>query len=116
MKAAQLLAEHDELWALACYHFHQAAEKSLKGFLIHTGQKVPRVHDLQELVGRCAEQDPGFSAYEDNAVYLNPFYIEARYPMLSPLKLSEKRVKEAGLAARRIVSFVIERLYSDKGR
>lgn len=110
MKAGRLLSSDEELWELACYHFHQVAEKSLKGFLASLDIRVPRTHDLEELVGRCAEQDVDFLTLQDAALYLEPFYIEPRYPVLSPLELSIERLKAAEEAARRINSLVADKV------
>ncbi|MBI4289319.1 MAG: HEPN domain-containing protein [Chloroflexi bacterium] len=110
MKAAILLSEDEEMWELACYHFHQAAEKALKGFLTALGERVPRTHDLGDLARRCAEHDADFASLGDDALLLNPFYIEARYPVLNALDLTSDRVTKAGEAAQRILARVQSKL------
>ena len=59
---------------------------------------------------RCSEHDPDFLAIQDDALYLNPFYIEARYPMLGPLEISIDRLRAAEYAAQRINSLVEKKM------
>lgn len=110
MKAAGTLSEDEELWELACYHFQQAAEKFLKGFLATIGGRVPYTHDLEELAIRCSEHDRDFLTIQDDSLYLNPFYIEARYPTGGPLDISIDRLRAAEDAAQRINSLVEKKI------
>lgn len=79
-RAAKKLASDEQLWELACFHCHQAAEKSLKAFLVFNKGKLPRIHDLETLAAMCAEIDKDFGRFADDAIFLNPFYIISRYP------------------------------------
>ena len=42
---------------IICYHCEQAAEKLLKGALIHAGIEPPKTHDLIQLCKLCSEMD-----------------------------------------------------------
>lgn len=47
--ALACLAASPPLAAVAAFHCQQAAEKLLKGFLVHTGATFRKTHDLREL-------------------------------------------------------------------
>lgn len=110
MRAAQRLQGDESLFEATCFHYHQAAEKYLKAFLDSLNARVPRTHDLETLLGLCAESHPEFSRLADEALYLNPFYIAARYPVPGPLPASEERLKKAEAAATKIAETVKEAL------
>jgi HEPN domain-containing protein len=63
----------------ACFHCQQAAEKSLKAWLIATGVRFPFVHDLRRLLNLCASAEPSFQQLEPFALSLNPFAVDTRY-------------------------------------
>ncbi len=78
--AVARLAAGEEIWNQVCFHAQQAAEKALKGFLEATGERVPKLHALAELVTLCGRQDDRFEALRDICVLLDRFYIPTRYP------------------------------------
>ena len=63
----------------ACFHAQQAAEKSLKAFLIYRGFVLERSHSVDELAQRCAAQDSDFVAIADDAHTVTGFYLDTRY-------------------------------------
>ena len=48
-KSARILVREGAAPDIAAYHFHQAAEKYLKGLIAAKGGEIPRVHDLERL-------------------------------------------------------------------
>ena len=68
------------LIAGALYHCQQAAEKSLKAFLIFRGTRYPLTHDLGELLAVCSTLDSSLEAEILPAVKLTEFAILFRYP------------------------------------
>jgi len=92
-----------------CFHAEQAAEKYLKGFLAHHGLHVRKIHDLEVLVEDCKKINPSFEAIQDNARFLNQFYIESRYPD-DYIEFSSKDAKEAYVAAKNIKELVLEKI------
>lgn len=92
-----------------CFHAEQAAEKYLKGFLAHHDLHVRKIHDLEILVEDCKKIDSSFEAVQDNARFLNQFYIESRYPD-DYMEFSEEDAEEAYAAAKSIKEFVLEKL------
>ena len=45
---------------IVCYHCQQSAEKILKAFLIYSGSKPAKVHDLELLRNECEILDKSF--------------------------------------------------------
>lgn len=64
---------------VACFHCQQAAEKSLKAFLIFHQVQFPFTHDLSKLVPLCATIDKEFQNLIADAASLNPYAVEMRY-------------------------------------
>jgi HEPN domain-containing protein len=63
-----------------CLHDQQMAEKYLKGYLAFQKHMPIKTHNLEELILECAKYDDSFIELKKDAVKLNDFYIEARYP------------------------------------
>jgi HEPN domain-containing protein len=73
-----------------CFDAQQAAEKALKGLLIHLCCAFPYVHDLAELIARL--DSAGVDVPEDvkDAVGLTEFAVASRYPgMMEPVTWTE---------------------------
>ena len=66
----------EELW----FDAQQAAEKALKGLLIHLRHPFPHVHDLADLMARL--QEAGINLPEDikDAAGLTEYAVARRYP------------------------------------
>lgn len=85
-------AEHDLLniennlaavrtpWDTVCYHAQQAAEKTLKAFLVYHGQVPPRTHDLVALLTRCVDINAALTDLEKDCRNLTFYAVSARYP------------------------------------
>lgn len=54
-EAAEILLTQAGPLAMVAFHIQQAIEKYLKGFLIHTGWRLRRVHDLEVLIQQALE-------------------------------------------------------------
>lgn len=81
------LALGERLWNQACFHSHQAAEKSLKAVVAGRGDNIPRTHrltDLMSLLGENLREE-----IEDGLRSLEGFYIPTRYPDAVPGTLPE---------------------------
>lgn len=64
----------------ALYHCQQAAEKSLKAFLVWREVRYPLTHNLGELLSLCAPLDGSLEADVLPAVKLTEFATLFRYP------------------------------------
>jgi len=114
-------AEHDLLsirnnlaadqvpWDVVCFHAQQAAEKLLKGFLVHGGRSARKTHDLVGLLGECVELDAALAALEADCKLLTVYAIEPRYPEML-YEPNETEARSAYEAARRVRAAILERL------
>jgi HEPN domain-containing protein len=62
-----------------CFHFQQAVEKMLKGWLVWRRQDFPRTHNLAALVELAERLDPQFSELRKVAP-LTAYAVDSRYP------------------------------------
>lgn len=79
--ASKHLEDEDKFFALICFHFHQAAEKYLKSYIVASNLTFRKIHNLKELLQICKAKDSSFSEIEEESTFLNQFYIETRYPV-----------------------------------
>jgi HEPN domain-containing protein len=77
--AAELCLSAKKALDAACFHCQQAAEKSLKAWLVAHGTAFPFVHDIGRLITACATVNPAFEAIREQAIRLTPFAVEMRY-------------------------------------
>ncbi len=87
-----------------CFDAQQAAEKALKGLLIHLRHPFPHVHDLADLMARL--QEAGVDLPEDikDAAGLTEYAVASRYPgMMEPVTWTE--YEQAVSLAVRVVSW-----------
>ena len=84
---------------IVCYHCQQSAEKILKAFLIYSGVKPEKTHDLEFLRNKCGKIDKSFDEIAEKCARLNDYSSQTRYPMeieitdgdtISALKDSQK--------------------------
>lgn len=110
LTTARLVYEVVGPYSSVCFHSQQAVEKALKGFLLAHGVRYRPVHELPLLLSMCAEIEPDFVGWMDEAELLAPYYVEARYPA-EPLVTYPRQVAEKALrAAERLYQFVREKL------
>ena len=83
LAAAKHLREtmHPVPLEIICYHCQQSAEKILKAFLIYSGSKPAKVHDLELLRNECEKLDKSFIEIAEECVRLNDYSSQPRYPM-----------------------------------
>ena len=103
------LEEGLDFYTQICFHFHQAAEKFLKAYIIAKGLNFKKIHDLTKLRQTCAEKDREFNKLSEEAKILNPFYIGARYPDFL-ITTDKPRAEKAFKAVEKIKSFVESKL------
>ena len=107
-------AEHDltaspPLLSDDVYHCKQAAEKSLKGFLMW--HKVPfrKTHSLEEIGEQCLDQDSTLRGFIDRSVPLTEYAWKFRYPGEAEEPPREE-AEEALAIAREVYIAVLVRL------
>lgn len=96
-EAAQWFAKADEdIWVAemalgrepplidpAAFHCQQAAEKIIKGLLVATAIKVPRIHDLEALAALAAPVYPDLVPMLEDIAPASAWIARTRYPGLT---------------------------------
>ncbi|MCX8095751.1 MAG: HEPN domain-containing protein [Caldisericia bacterium] len=101
---------------LALFHFQQAVEKAIKGYLYLKTESIHYffTHSIDELLNIAIEFDKDFLNYKD-AKKLDRYYIPTRYPNGLPGGIPSRffddpeEALEASIIAKRIIDFVRER-------
>jgi len=94
--------EDSTFYAQICFHFHQAAEKYLKAFVIAGDLEFKKIHDLPVILKSCLNKEPGLESLGKDCHFLNRFYIDARYPVHWPTDYSKDEALRARDAAKQI--------------
>ena len=109
---AESVLEDSPFHAQICFHFHQAAEKYLKAFIVALDLEFQKIHDLPVLLKTCMVKAPDLKRLMDGCKVLNRYYIDARYPVHWPSKYDKDEVLKAESAAESIRDAIIEWLSS----
>ena len=99
---AASVIEESEFYAQICFHFHQAAEKYLKSYIIARDLEFKKIHDLPVLLNLCSTKEPSLQALLDDCKILNRFYIDTRYPVHWPSNYTKREALKAKTAAEHI--------------
>ena len=102
--------EQSSFFAQICFHFQQSAEKYLKAYIIAHQLTFRKVHDLPMLLNIIVEKDKTFEQVRDECEFLATFYVETRYPVSWPTQFSQDETEKCFDSAKRIKSFVREKL------
>lgn len=93
--AKALLEMGERFYSLSTFHAQQAAEKALKAYLVFQSIRVPKTHDIGDLVALIELRDKGFSELLKPCLELTDYAVAYRYPDAQKQPLSEKAVTEA---------------------
>jgi HEPN domain-containing protein len=107
-KSAKVVLEEGGYYGTTCFLAQQMAEKYLKAFLVYSGWKLEKMHDLIKLLNECKKISPDFDDLKEKCILLNDYYIETRYPLDAPVDYSKKEAREALAAAESIGRFVVK--------
>ena len=99
-------------WAIVAFHAQQAAEKTLKAFVVYHGRLPRRTHDLGELLNACLEHDAALVELRDACDRLSYFAVDARYPDLTR-EIAEDLARAAVEHCDRICTVVRAKLPGD---
>lgn len=102
--AAEVLANNATALEGVCFHCQQAAEKSLKGWLIAHDVRAPKTHMLKDLIKLCAQKQSRFEELLSDANALTPYATKLRYA--ADFWPSMDQARTALEQARRIYDFV----------
>ncbi len=80
-----------------CFHCQQSAEKYLKARREEAGVRIPKTHDLEDLLNLATPFEPLWTALAPPLRRLTPFGVKIRYPgneaTDSQVKMSTQDVK-----------------------
>jgi HEPN domain-containing protein len=65
---------------LTCFHCQQCAEKYIKALLQEAGLKIPRIHELEDLLVLLVPGDSTLNVLQKSAAFLSGFAVDNRYP------------------------------------
>lgn len=105
-KFASSSLELENYFAQICFHFQQSAEKYLKAFIIANGLEFRPVHNLLELLEICRVKEPNIKQIEEACRYLNPFYIDTRYPVHWPTNYDKETAIQANDSIKQIRKWI----------
>jgi HEPN domain-containing protein len=103
---ANISLKETKYYAQICFHFHQAAEKYLKAFVIANHLNFRPVHNFIELLNICQDKNPKIEELKEACQYLNPFYIDTRYPVHWPTQYDRKTAVNAMKSAKKIRDWI----------
>ena len=107
--AERLAKEPEPFFDTAIYHYQQAAEKVLKGFLVFNNKRFEKTHDLNVLIQLAMTINEKFSSLLDAGDILTPYATTFRYPG-EDAEPTKEEFDEATLSANKIYNFVLETL------
>ncbi|TVQ30347.1 MAG: HEPN domain-containing protein [Phycisphaeraceae bacterium] len=96
---------------VVCFLSQQAAEKSLKAFLLCRGQEIPHTHNVAVLLELCS-RSATWTEQLSEASSLTPYAVATRYPGASE-RLSDTEVHEAVRLAQLVIDRVSEALMNE---
>jgi HEPN domain-containing protein len=99
---ANSLIDESPFFAQICFHYHQAAEKFLKAFIVAMNLEFKKIHDLIVLLQLCIEEESSLEALMEDCRFLNAFYIETRYPVHWPTRHNREEAEKARTSAEHI--------------
>jgi HEPN domain-containing protein len=104
--ARVLAASNPPLLDTAIYHCQQAAEKSVKGYLVYCDQEFERVHDIEVLMRLAMSGVETFVDWIDVGIELTPYARVYRYPGFAT-EPSREQFDRAVTAAEGLYGFVL---------
>lgn len=76
---------------ISCFHAQQAAEKTLKAYLVWHEIEFPKTHVLEDLLDLVIPKEPFLKDWKDTLKDITPYAVETRYPEFSQPSLREAK-------------------------
>jgi HEPN domain-containing protein len=108
--SAELLLKNNAYPAIICFHAHQVVEKYLKGYLAYHDFEPQKTHQLDMLILKVSKIEEDLKDYKEEAMSLNNYYIETRYPADLNEGISMKEAKTALEIADKIRKLVFSKI------
>ena len=96
------LEEGNNFYAQICFHFHQAAEKYLKSFIVAYVLEFEKTHNLMNLLTACSSIDTSLLSLMEECERLNTAYIDTRYPVHWPTDYTKEKASKLRSDAEKI--------------
>lgn len=106
---------HPRVLLLVGFHCQQSAEKALKGFLLYHGQKVLKLHSIEELSKEVLLVAPEMQSLLAQAAELTPFAVQFRYPDAAAKGIERVDIERALILARAVFDDVCNRIPFEAG-
>ena len=110
LDVVKILLKEGKYLGVTIFHIHQAIEKHLKGYLIHKGWGLKKIHDLELLITEAMNFNAFYQKHLDLGRKLTAFYYEERYPPGPITSYSKQEVKEMLEEAEEIISKLKEEI------
>ena len=95
----ELRARQAPNYDAGCFHCQQSAEKYLKSVLQEADKRVPKMHNLLELMGLCQAVDSSYEMLRADLATLERYAVKFRYPG----DFAEKRDAQSAYQAAKVV-------------
>ena len=94
-ESARLIFAQEGYYDEIMFLLQQAMERYLKGYLIHNGWELKKIHDIETLLTETMEFDKSFEKFLDIGRKLTVFYYENRYPPGPIMEISREEIVKA---------------------
>lgn len=95
-----------KLYPAVCFWSQQVAEKSLKALWLFEEKKPIKIHSIKILIRGLENKNPGVKRFQKQALFLDRFYIAARYPNGNLEDFTPDDARQALAVAKEIFNFV----------
>jgi len=103
----ELRARKNLNYDAVCFHAQQCAEKYLKAVLQEHEKRIPKIHNLIELMLLCEEIDSSYEMLRADLVVMERYSVGIRYPG----EFAEKEDAQSAYAAAKTVrTFIRQKL------
>ena len=103
---AKFLFAHDRALENVALFIEQAAEKSLKGYLIAQGWKLKKTHDITTLLAEAEKYNEQFSRFSSIAPEITEYYLDSRYPGESQGEYTREEIERSLTQVEELLHFV----------
>lgn len=114
LEDAEFLLNNNRAVENISFHIHQAIEKYLKGFLIHNGWKLEKIHDLVKLLEEAIKIDKSFARFAVPLRKITNFYFESRYPVGYKIKYTKQELRKSIRQTKDLIASINKKLKFNK--
>jgi len=100
-RAQNLLSMNDP--EAAGFYLQQAIEKFLKAYLLFSGWRLKRIHDLEILLDDALGFDPGLEEFRTLCIQVAGYYMAERYPFVLQPGVEEEDVRQSLAEADKLI-------------